>query len=407
MSQSDFVSFSFCQVSDLNLDSSASMSLHLSPSQRKQRSEESIEALAAAIKVAISNDVNAVLIPGNLFDAENVSTSTLASVQKIFARLQEIPVFIAPGAADPLHSDSLYDESVLRARGLEPWSDNVHIFGANNVHSFNLPGKDSIKISGIGLTKDNRGRMPYIPELQKSEKAAINILLLPLGLADAATEKSKNELGKKFKSRGYSYIAFSGFKNQSILKSEEDEVIFAGASGTFVGLTAKELGPRTAIFANLDRRMSAGIEMTMHTEEFDPRRIINIDFDISGRDPNVLSMDLEKEIKESGARKDIDVLLINASGLYPVGADVKLITEQMKSDYFHLKSKINIRPDYLQSISLKNQIESKYACILGALRNELHANMERDSEKVAIITDALYFGLEAIREGTVSTPNAD
>jgi len=120
-----------------------------------------------------------------------------------------------------------------------------------------------------------------------------------------------------------------------------------------------------------------------------------------------LSMDLEKEIKESGARKDIDVLLINASGLYPVGADVKLITEQMKSDYFHLKSKINIRPDYLQSISLKNQIESKYACILGALRNELHANMERDSEKVAIITDALYFGLEAIREGTVSTPNAD
>lgn len=407
MSQSDFVSFSFCQVSDLNLDSSASMSLHLSPAQRKQRSEESIEALAAAIKVAISNDVNAVLIPGNLFDAENVSTSTLASVQKIFARLQEIPVFIAPGASDPLYSDSLYDESVLRARGLEPWSENVHIFGANTVHSFNLPGKESIKISGIALTKDNRGRMPYIPELQKSEKAAINILLLPLGLADATTEKSKNELGKKFKSRGYSYIAFSGCKNQMMLKSEEDDVIFAGAAGTFVGLTAKELGPRTTIFANLDRRMTSGIELTMHTEEFDPRRIVNIDFDITGRDPDQLSAELDKEIRQSGARKNIDILLVNASGIYPVGADVKLITEQMKSDYFHLKSKVNIRPNYLESIRLSNQIESKYACILGGLRNELHTNMEKDPEKIATITDALYFGLEAIREGTVTIPDAD
>lgn len=408
MSHSDVISFSFCQVSDLNLDSSAALSLHLSPAQRKQRSEESIEALAAAMKVAIRNDVNAVLIPGNLFDADNVTTSTLASVQKIFSRLQEIPVFIAPGAYDPLYSDSLYDESVLRARGLAPWSENVHIFGPNTVHSFTLPDKTSIRIDGIGLTKDNRRQTPYFSELEVKDKVAINILLLPLGFTDTGERSAKQlkELEKRVQTRGYSYVALSGFKNQIIFKTDEER-IFAGAAGSLVGLTEKELGERTAIFGNLDRRIAGGIDLTMHAEEFDRRRIININFDISPFPVDDYNAELEKAIKKGGARKGTDILLLNLEGFYPVGAEVLTVTEQMKEEYFHLRTIDRTRPNYLETLSHRNIIESKFAGILGNLRNEVESEKERDPEKLAVIADALYFGLEAIREGKVSIRDAN
>lgn len=406
MSHNDVISFSFCQVSDLNLDSSVALSLHLSPAQRKQRNDESIEALAAAMKVAISNDVNAVFIPGNLFNSDNVTTSTLASVQKIFARLQEIPVFIAPGKYDPLFNDSVYDESVLRARGLEPWSENVHIFDANSVSSFTLPDKTSIKISGVGLTKDNRRNTPYIPDLPEADRVAINILLLPLGFNDTTGNAANAELLKRIQSRGYSYVAFSGFKNELILKTEDD-VIYGAAAGTFIGLTEEELGERNAIFANLDKRIGGGIDLTMHTEEFDPRRIVCVNFVVTGKEVETISFDIEHAIKKSKARKETDILLLEFNGWYPVGSEIELVTEQMKEDYFHLRYTDNTRPNYLATLSEANIIESKFAGILKQLRSEAESDDELDQKRLKVINDALYFGLEAIREGKVSIRDAN
>lgn len=407
MTTNEVISFSFCQVSDLNLDSSSALNLHLSPSQRKQRSDESIEALAAAMKAASSNDVNAVLIPGNLFDADDVTTTTLESVQKIFARLGEIPVFIAPGAHDPLFNDSLFDESVLRARGLKPWSENVHIFGADSVRSVSLPDKESIRISGVGLTKKNRQTTPYVEELPESDRVAINVLLLPLGLDEAKLQEADTELAKKLESRAYSYVAVSGFENEHIFKNAEG-VIFSGAAGTFIGQTAGELGPRKAIFANLDKRIGSGMDLTIHSEEFDPRRIINVNFDLSQKEPELMPLDFAAAIKKSGARKEKDILLVTLDGFYPVGAEIQLVDQNMRDEYFHLRVIDKTRPNYLETLSDKNIIESKYVGILAELKIEAKMEGESDnSEKLAIITDALYFGLEAIREGKVSIRDAD
>ena len=407
MSAGEVISFSFCQVSDLNLDTSAALALHLSPAQRKQRADESIEALAAAMKQASSNDVNAVLIPGNLFDADNVTTTTLASVQRIFARLGEIPVFIVPGAHDPLYNDSLYDESVLRARGLKPWSENVHIFGASSVSSVPLPGKASIRISGIGLSRENRRKTPYVPELAESERVAINLLLLPLGLDEVKSLEMDSELARTIEGRGYSYVAVSGYNNEHIFKSSEG-IIYAGAAGTFIGQTASELGPRKAVFANLDKHIGAGIDLTIHSEEFDPRRIVSVNFDLSKKEPELLEMELASALKKSGVRKEKDILLLKLEGFYPVGADIQLVDQNMKDEYFHLKLTNTTRPNYLETLSDKNIIESKYVGIMAELKTGAKAdNGGENEERLGVISDALYFGLEAIREGKVSIRDAD
>lgn len=383
------------------------MELKLSPVQRKERTDEALEALSAAMKVASSNSVDAVLIPGNLFDADNVTSKTLSRVQKIFALLGDIPVFISPGVDDPLFSDSPYDVSALRAHGLSAWSDNVQIFSAERVQSFALPEKGSVKISGIGMPKHARLKTPYVPALEEAEKVAINILLLPLGLEDKALEASTEELKVRVQNRSYSYVALSGCKNEMLLKAS-DEVIFGAAAGTFVGQTEAERGPRQALFGNLDRRLGGGIELALQSQEFDPRRIISLKFDLSGNLPETYNESLQALIKKSKARKDTDIIVLELEGLYPGGAAFELVSAEMRQSYFHMKIVDKTRPDYLETLTEKNIIENKLIAILGELKNKIKAEQNNDQlEQLAVLDDALYFGLQAIREGKVSIRDAD
>ncbi len=406
--ETDVISFYFCQLSDLNLDSRASLNLHLSPAQRKQRSQEAVESLASAMKLASSHDVDAVLIPGNIFDSENITTSMLASVQRIFSMLEDIPVFIAPGPKDCLYSDSVYAEAALKAKGLEAWSENVHIFGSKKFQSKALPERDSIRISGIGLTRKNAGRTPDVPVLSDSERRAINVLLLPLGFDLAGKQELPDELIKKIENAGYSYVAFSGPSNQVILQ-KSDGLVYAAAAGTFIAQTEKEPGARTAIFANLDRHMGGKLELNINPEEFDPRRIVSISFDFSKNNPDTTASEFKAELEKSGVRKESDILLVKLSGYYPFGQKSELIDPEMENAYFHLKVDDESRPDFLESMSEKNTIETRYLEIMNSLKDEalkMPEGSERN-EKLKILEDALYYGFEAIREGKVSIKNAD
>lgn len=402
----DVISFSFCQVSDLRLDSDASLELHLSPSQRKQRNEEALEALAEAMKVAIRNDVDAVLVPGNLFDASHLRTSTIQSVQQIFARLQELPVFICPGSLDPHCPGSPYDEASLKARGLEPWSSNVKVFGSESIETVALPGKATVRISGIGLTKENRLARPRIKRLEESERTAINTLLLPLGFADLKEGKAANELVEELKSSEYSYTALSGFTQWQNIKVEGDRAI-AAATGTFCGQSRDELGPRHAFFVNLDRRLTGGIDIFIDAKEFDKRRIVKLEFNLTGRSASTVKEEFASEIWKSKIRKGTDILLLHLSGFYDSANKPRLVSDELKNSYFHLRVFDNSRPNYLQNTSQKNVIERGFIKIISQLKEKSQTDNVGSSEDLDILEDALYYGLEALRESKVSIRDAD
>ncbi len=405
MSSSDVISFSFCQVSDLNLDSGASQNLHMSPAQRKQRADEAIEAFAAAMQKAKEKAVDAIIVPGNLFQLESVTTSTLLNVQKIFAELGDLPVFVAPGANDPLFNDSLYDESALEATGLEQWSKNVHIFSSDLAQSFTLAGKESVKITGIGLTKKGRRSTPYLPKLADADRVAINILLLPLGLADTKGDEPLS--AANIKSRAYSYVAFSGFRNEVLLKDAEGNIV-AGTSGSFIGQTERELGPRHAFFGTLTKQIRGGLEVNLERAEFDPRRIVACDFDIADLPTEKLKGALTEAMKASGARSQVDILLLNLFGFYQSGEKIDLLSDEMKQEYFHLRVMDNTRPNFLQTMAEQNAIEKKFVAILNELKEK--AEQEEGSakaEQLRVLDDALYFGMEAIREGKVTIRDAN
>jgi len=86
-----------------------------------QRRRDELRAVAAAItNHARQWPADALLVTGNLVDAQRVSPDTLEWLAATFAAIAPIPIVITPGPLDPHGPNSPY---VLR-----PWPDNVHVF---------------------------------------------------------------------------------------------------------------------------------------------------------------------------------------------------------------------------------------------------------------------------------------
>lgn len=85
-----------------------------------RRRKRQREALAGVLRHAWDRQADAVLIAGDLMDAENLSRDTLSFVREQFARIAPVPILIAPGNKDPHTPGSPY--------AAEEWPENVHIF---------------------------------------------------------------------------------------------------------------------------------------------------------------------------------------------------------------------------------------------------------------------------------------
>lgn len=116
------MTFRFLHVADVHLDT---------PFQSRDQDFRSMlqdslrKAFESCIDLALSRDVHAVLIAGDLFDSGTLSFTSEKLITQQMERLNEagIKVFYAPGNHDPLKSHS-------RAAHIN-WPSNVHVFNSN------------------------------------------------------------------------------------------------------------------------------------------------------------------------------------------------------------------------------------------------------------------------------------
>ncbi|MCD7947609.1 MAG: DNA repair exonuclease [Oscillospiraceae bacterium] len=115
-------------AADFHLDTPFSW---CAPEQAAQLREEQREMVGRIADLARERDVDLVLLPGDLFDAdEQPRFETLRALTAALKRM-EVPVFIAPGNHDLCAGRSVYSAC--------PWPENVHIFTEEAVTSVPLP----------------------------------------------------------------------------------------------------------------------------------------------------------------------------------------------------------------------------------------------------------------------------
>lgn len=87
----------------------------------KIRQQDIKNTFIKIIKLCEAEDVNILLMCGDVFDNYSVSRDTLNLIRECFERIKDTYIFITPGNHDPINKDSFYN--------MIEWPSNVHIYG--------------------------------------------------------------------------------------------------------------------------------------------------------------------------------------------------------------------------------------------------------------------------------------
>lgn len=96
----------------------------------RQRRQDLRDTLDAIVELAIEVDADALSCGGDLYEHEMTAPDTAAVIRQAFARLDRIPVLVAPGNHDHLSARSLYAAT--------EWSPNVHLFSTAALEPYEL-----------------------------------------------------------------------------------------------------------------------------------------------------------------------------------------------------------------------------------------------------------------------------
>lgn len=137
-------------TSDLLLDTCYA-SMAFSPESARRRRGRLRDVLGRILAHARESRADALLIAGGLFDAQWMTRDTAAFARDAFAAAAPLPVFIAPGLADPFGAGSPY---------AQPWPENVFVFTRRDWQAAPVPGAPVV-VHGRAATEPIAERLDF------------------------------------------------------------------------------------------------------------------------------------------------------------------------------------------------------------------------------------------------------
>ncbi len=430
----------FLQFSDVLLDSKlthAGMSnsgfshshFALPREERSERAREILEAAINAFSLAKQEKVDAVLIPGGLWDNVTVTGYTVNTLIEAVASLGDIPVYIAPGHRDFYTRSCLYTNDMLSARGYRHWPANVHIFTSEHFTSVAHPTRGDVAFVGRAFSKASRRTERILSgKLPKLAKAAINIGVFagtleshPSVIADASRLIVQKPLIYPFSeeelaNQNLTYAAVGNIKEAYQITTGDDRLLGAYA-GCLAGGTFDELGPRYAILGEVEVDSNGKSTVNLIPQELDLRRMMFVTVDVSGLGDEDIRDEILVNLEESGVRGDTDIVALNLEGRHKPGANPKEIADDLAGEFYCLRVMDNTRANYLAERFDQRTTEWKYieAMLEMKTRAERSKNQELGGDSLTgipgsdvsgkTVEDALYYGLDALRTKKVTVRN--
>mgnify|MGYP003818437149 CR=1 FL=1 len=214
------------------------------------------------IKLCQEDQVELLLIAGDLFDSVHVQENTLEEIKDGFASLKDTVVVIAPGNHDPYTLDSPYAKKDF-------WSENVIIFksGLEKVEFENL----GIRLWGAAFTETYvTASMLKNHTVPKDE--LINICVIHGELVALNQRSNYNPITEKqLISSGMDYVALGHIHKQTdILKAGNTYYAYSGClegrgfdeldeKGVYIGIVSK--GYCRLLYRTLCKRMNVELHV--------------------------------------------------------------------------------------------------------------------------------------------------
>ena len=390
----------FLQVSDFHLGRAFGW---LAPERRAQRRAEQRRALEEAVRQAIERGVHAILLPGDLFDAEAVDADTLSFSTRAFQVAGCPPVFIAPGNHDPASPVShTWNPTLLRARGFS-WPEHVHVFREPTWEGAPVPGLDGVAVWG----------RCFVSGMESAERplaaAALRDVARGPGVHVAVFHGSREGYLPPYQATAgpfsddearrstFAYLAVGHYHAANQLDGAEGpRLAYAGSA---VALDVTETGRHGALEVTIT--YGQGLPRTaIEPVELDRRRVYDLTVAVDGcGSAEQVDRRALKAMDQAGASEQ-DIVTVRFTGRVAHGVRYAAPGPDLRAHAFHVRVDLSrMRPEYDLAALRRDASGATEARFARALLDALDAAI--DPAERAEIESALYYGLDAFRLGEV------
>jgi DNA repair exonuclease SbcCD nuclease subunit len=391
----------FLQISDLHLGAPLGW---LPLALRRARRREQQRALETAVVRAIERQVDAILLPGDLFDRDAVDAESIAFAVTAFGVPRCPPVLVAPGNHDPwFENNPCWSGRLLEARGLR-WPDHVHVFSSGAWTSVELPGKpievwgrcDVPRVAAAERPLDRRTLPPLAPDPGRVRVALFHGSregFLPSGQKLTAPFHDAEAWASPF-----DYLAVGHYHLASDLRGDDGTVKLAYA-GSPIALDLGEVGAHGALEVLVERH-AHGAWTTTTPLVLDDRRVLALEVDVTGAaSADQIDRRIDQALRAHGV-SERDLATVRLVGRLTRGVRWSGDGELLEVQPFYLRlDAARMRPDYDLEAYRREPPRSTEDRFARALLERLDG--EADPERRALFESALYHGLDAFRLGEV------
>lgn len=378
------------------------MEFALNRLKSRQRKAEILQSFLRVIDYCRDNEVDVLLIAGDLFDSENVEAAVIERIKSAFGSILQTDVYIAPGNHDPYTLTSPYRD--------EGWSSNVTIF--NGTPRIIERADRGYRIWGCGFENCFvTDRLLMGTRLPKDE--LVNLGIVHGQLVGNNGKSQYNAItDSDIELSGIDYLALGHVHKQTAVQRMGNT--FYAYSGTIEGQGFDEEGLRGFYTGDLSRRLLDRNEFI--TEYVSPslRRYYHVNVDITGAATRAeVIEEIYKAIENAGQNDMFAEELVEndiADNLYKLtltgeaGVATAVSAEELSAllagQFFYIKIKdgTTLKLDY-EALAKENSLKGMYtARMLEGIRAQEKAGNEKGA---SLYRMALELGIRAF-EGEVS-----
>ena len=304
------------------------------------------------------NNIEYLLIAGDLYENEYVRKSTIDYINDCFKEIPNTKIYITPGNHDPYLNNSYYNKY--------DWNENVCIFT-----DLDKVENENANIYGYGFTNFYSKKVKLPTNLDNSK---INILIMHSDLDGSSKQYGDYNpiLKSEFNNTSFDYIALGHIHKKKFANNEK--IIYPGStiSGGF-----DELGHHGMIVGNIDEKTK---KISLEFIQLDNKEFIETNLDIS-------DINSKEELIEN-----INELKIDNDKYYKIiltgNRNIEINTNQLlkhieNNNIIKLKDKTKVEYD-LEKISREQSLKGIF---VKELLNQIN---EENKEE---ILESIYIGL--------------
>ena len=395
-------SLTFLQSSDWHLGSALTGGgLSLTPEVRAARRDEVDAAAERAVAAALTCGADALLVPGDLWDAENVPAATIHRLLEAFASFAPRPVFVAPGNHDFAGAGGYYDPALLAALGMRPWPENVVVFRSPAWTAVPFPGRDDVTVVGRAfLSPAAVVERPLAPPPPRPPTPHA-LLLLHGSLESYAgpdsprgTKRTAPFSARELADARFSWAALGHHHHAHVVIDDQGRPRGAYA-GCPTGRGLDEAGPRVFLKVTLPADAAPFLEWI----PADTRVVRSVVVDVSELEAGPLAERVEAALAEAGAQAP-DLVRVTLTGTQAYGARPADVLRPLAARVTHLTVRDHTEPPAPESGP--RSAEGRFASDLLA-----HRAAAADDAQRRVADLALRLGRDALLGRPVRPPEAE